>query len=97
MAYWASKFREHVHLGALKPNPTRPQLLLVEIGDISAKRVILKQAPKLHKSPTWSDIYISPNLTPKKRSHNKALRSELKARKDAGEKDIYIRCGKIVS
>ena len=61
------------------------------------KRSILKQATKLRKSSKWSDIYISPDLTPKERSHNKKLRDELKMRKDAGEKDLYIKPGKIVS
>ena len=74
----------------------KPRLLLVELGDVSTKRIILKQATKLRKSSTWSNIYISPDLTPKERSQNKLLRDELKTQRSAGEKDIYIKRGKIV-
>ena len=70
--------------------------MLVEFGDISIKHLILKQATKLRRSSKWSDVYISPDLTPKEHSHNKKLRDELKARKSSGEKDIYIKYGKIV-
>ena len=71
--------------------------MLVEFSDISIKCLILKQATKLRKSSKWSDVYISPDLTPKEHSHNKKLRDELKARKSSGEKDSYIKYGKIVS
>jgi len=69
----------------------------VELGDISTKRQLLRQATNLRKSTVWSNIYISPDLTPKERAHNKKLREELKARKDAGEKNIFIKHGKILS
>ena len=92
-----AKIQRVTRLGAIRPNSSRPRLLLVEMGDISIKRSILKQATKLRKSSKWSDIYISPDLTPKEHSHNKKLRDELKMRKDAGEKDLCIKRGKIVS
>ena len=84
-------------LGAPKSSTSKPRLLLVKFGDISMKRTILKQATKLRKSSTRSNVYISPDLTPKEHSQNKLLRDELKMQKTAGEKDIYIKCGKIVS
>lgn len=56
----------------------------------------MKQATKLRRSFKWSE-YISPDLIPKERSHNKKLRNELKAYKSSGEKDIYMTYGKIVS
>ena len=40
---------------------------------------------------------ISPYLTQKERFQKKFLRDELKARGSAGEKNIYIRWGKIVN
>ena len=52
---------------------------------------------KLHISPTWSNIYISLGLTPKEHQQNQLLRDELKIRRNAGEKDLYIKHGKIVS
>ena len=84
-------------LGAPKSSTSKPQLLLIEFGDVSMKRTILKQATKLRKSSTRSNVYISPDLTPKERSQNKLLRDELKMQKAAREKDIYIKRGKIVS
>ena len=71
--------------------------LYVEMGDISTKRSILKQATKLRKSSKWSNIYISPDLTLKERFLHKKLRDELKTRKNAGEKDLYIKRGKIIT
>ena len=67
-----AKIQQVTHLGAFKSTSTRPQLLLVEFSDISIKRLILKQATKLRKSSKWSDVYISPDLTPKEHFHNKS-------------------------
>ena len=67
------------------------------IGDIATKKNILNQAKKLRVSTTWKKVYISPDLMPKERQQSKKLRDELKRRKDAGEKDLYIKFGKIVS
>ena len=91
------KVRRVTRVGAFKSTSARPRLLLVEFSDISIKRLILRQATKLRRSSKWSDVYISPDLTPKEHSHNKKLRDELKARKNSGEKDIYIKYGKIIS
>jgi len=92
-----SKIQRAVRLGTPHPGSHKPRLLLVELGDISTKRQLLRQATNLRKSTVWSNIYISPDLTPKERAHNKKLREELKARKDAGEKNIFIKHGKIMS
>ena len=86
-----------VRLGSRNPSSSRPRLLLVELGDVSTKRQILRQATSLRKSSTWSNIYISPDLTPKEQAHNKKLREELKSRKDSGEKNIFIKHGRIIS
>ena len=66
-----------VRLGSRNLSSSRPRLLLVELGDVSTKRQILRQPTSLHKSSTWSNIYISPDLTPKEQAHNKKLREEL--------------------
>ena len=88
------KIKRVTRLGS---SPTRPRLLLVELEDISVRRSILRQAVKLRKSCTWSNIYISPDLTPKERQKNRLLRDELKIRRNAGEKNLYIKRGRIVS
>jgi len=84
-------------LSAPSPGLPRPRLLLVELEDISIKRSILKQAVKLCNSSKWSNVYVSPDLTPKERQQNRLLRDKLKSRRNAGEKDLYIKHGKIVS
>ena len=81
-------------LGAPKAN--KPRLLRVEIGDLAAKREILRNATKLRASSKWSNVYVSPDLTLKEREQSKQLREELRARKASGEKDLYIKFGRIV-
>ena len=70
--------------------------MLITLDSLSTKQSILQQATKLRKSSTWNNIFISPDLTPKERELNRKLRQELKARKDADEKDLYIIRGRIV-
>ena len=41
-------------------------------------------------------VYFNHDLTPKEREADRALREELKARREQGEEDIVIRNGKIV-
>ena len=76
--YQKAKIQQVTRSGAFKSTLARPQLLLVEFSNISIKCLILKQATKLCKSSKWSDVYISPDLTPKEHFHNKKLRVELK-------------------
>ena len=71
-------------------------MLLVTLGDALSKRNILKQATKLRNSTSWSNVFISPDLTPKECEVNRRLREELKSRKEVGEKNLMIRRGKIV-
>ena len=42
-------------------------------------------------------MYVSPDLTMKEREINRALHQELKRRKEAGEKDLIIKRGKIIN
>ena len=60
----------------------------------SARGQILKSAKT---SNTYKQVYISPDLTPKEREANKCLHTELHRRKEAGETNLIIRCGEIVS
>jgi len=78
------------------PKVNKPRLLRIEIKDLAAKREILRNATKLRASAKWSNVYVSPDLTPKEREQNKKLCEELRARKAAGEKDLYIKFGRIV-
>ena len=58
---------------------------------------LLKSAPLLRKISKWQSVYVSPDLTLKEREINRALHQELKRRKDAGEKDLIIKRGKIIN
>ena len=51
----------------------------------------------LRKSAKWQSVFISPDLTIKEREINRALHQELKRRKEAGEKDLVIKRGKIIN
>ena len=48
-----------VQLGASNQSTSKACLLLVEFGNVSTKRSILKQAATLRKSSTWSNVYIA--------------------------------------
>jgi len=60
--------------------------LRIEIGELTTK----------HASSKWSDVYIFPDLTSKECKQNKQLHEQLRARKAAGDKDLYIKFGRIV-
>ena len=60
---------------------------------------ILKSASKLGKLPRghkFKEVYLKEDLTRLQQFQQKALRSELKLRKEAGE-DVFLRRGKIVT
>ena len=74
--------------------------LLICLRDKTDKQSLLTDAKKLRSStnPAVKDkVYINRDLTPQERQHQLALRNELKLRRAAGEKDISIRAGKIIS
>jgi len=84
-----------VRLG--KPKNDKPRPLLVTIPDNTIRRQILRNAKNLRNSNTHKRVFISPDLTPQEREANKQLRQELKRRKDAGDTNLIIKNGKIVS
>jgi len=51
----------------------KKRLMLVELKDENVKRDILKKAKILRNSGQWSNVYISPDLTPKERIEGKKL------------------------
>ena len=65
------------------------------LNSVKSKREILGSAKKLRDSETWSDIFITPDMTPKERERNKQLREELKRRRNEGEEGLVIRGGQI--
>ena len=80
-----------------KSSGNKPRLMLVALDKEQHKRTIIKKATKLRESRRWNTIYVSPDLTIKEREINKALRDELKRRKENGEQNLIIKRGRIVS
>ena len=76
-----------IRLGPTSNDKIRP--LKVTFQDINVKRDILGKAKLLARGP-HKNIYISPDLTPQQREIDRKLRVELKARRETGEKEIYI-------
>lgn len=77
--------------------PGRHRLLIVTLDSIEVKQDLLQLAPQLRNSATWGNIYISPDLSRSEREVARKLREELKSRRSAGESDLVIRKGRIVS
>ena len=72
-----------------KRNPNRPRLLLVTLDCERTK--ILSNAWRLKNNTKWENTFIDPDRTLQEREEHKALRNELKSRRDAGEDNLVIR------
>ena len=80
-----------------KAVPNRHRLLIVTLESPDMKHDLLQLAPQLRKSSNWVNIYITPDLTKAEREVARKLRDDLKARRAAGEDNLTIRKGRIVS
>ena len=78
-------------------NRTRP--IKIELEEERDKYKILKKAANIRNTQTakFKKIIISADMTFKQRELDKILREELKVRRNAGESDIKIKDGRIVS
>lgn len=74
------------------------KLVFVKFKQISTKSEVLRQARRLRTvdNPDLKKVYINPDLTPIQQREDRALRVELKSRRQAGEK-VIIRGGRIVT
>lgn len=61
------------------------------------KQETLRMAPQLRNSDKWGGIYITPDLSRAVREAARKLREELASRHRAGEINLAIQKGKIVS
>lgn len=75
----------------------KPRLLILTLEHERIKHDILKLAPQLRSSTKWGMVYLNPDLTWKERQANQQLRTELHRRRAAGETDLVILRGKVVS
>ena len=94
-----SMIENPVRLGQFKiGSNVRPRLVRVSVKTEEMKNKILRKAYKLNQGVTNKNekIFINQDLTPKQREVEKALRDELRERRDNGEEDLVIRNGRIV-
>ena len=75
----------------------KPRLILATLDCPDRRRAILATARMLRHTEEWSNIYISPDVTPAERQKDKKLRDELKVRRDAGEPNLIIRGDMLVT
>ena len=80
-----------------KAMQAKPRLLIVTLDTPGAKGDLLRMAPQLRNSDKWGNIYITPDLTKAERDAARKVREELAARRAAGETNLTIRRGRVVS
>lgn len=73
----------------------RPKLLRLKCQSLDVKFDLLKRSKNLRKSAQFSNVYINPDLTKLQRQADKALRAELKQRRNNGEK-VVIHRGRVI-
>ena len=76
-------------------NPSRPRLLRFKCDTIDSKISLLRASRNLRYSSHFRGVYINSDLTKMQRETDKALRTEMRRRREAGE-SVLIRRGRIV-
>ena len=78
-----------------------PRILKIVMPSSGLQRQVLSSLKskrnELRKSARFQRCFIRPSLTPEQREMDKAAHTELKRRKDAGEKKLFIRNFKVYS
>lgn len=74
----------------------KPRLLRMKCCSRESRMTLLRKAKELRKSDKFRGIFLSPDLTHIQRRNNRALRAELKERRERGER-VKIAHNKIVS
>lgn len=72
-------------------------LVKVKLKSKQAKRTALINAKRLHNDEVYNEVYLKPDLTYEQRKKEAELRRELRQRTSAGEKNLRIVRGKIVT
>ena len=78
-----------------KQRPDGNRILKIVCKDPVIKRTLLTKAKLLRTNPSFQNVYINPDQTPRQQELSKDLRMELRMRRDMGE-DVVIRRGKVV-
>lgn len=82
-----------------QPRESGARLLKVTVSNLQSKRQLLSKAKNLRqaKSDQLCKVYITPDLSPQERLYQKNLRAELHRRRTAGEQNLVIRRGQIIT
>jgi hypothetical protein len=78
-----------------RPGDSKPRLLKVAFSSLEDRNELLRNGKTLRNSSSHKKVFINPDLTTLQRSNNKALRAELRRRREAGER-VKIRGERIV-
>ena len=78
-----------------KQRPDGNRILKIVCKDPVIKMTLLTKAKLLRTNPSFQNVYINPDQTPRQQELSKDLRMELRMRRDMGE-DVVIRRGKVV-
>ena len=80
-------------------NELGEHLLKVEVKNLNAKKQILSREKLLRKAKNekFRKVYITPDLSYQERLHQKSPRSELHRHRNAGETNLIIRKGQIIT
>ena len=91
------------HIVRLGAPPTgsdyRMRPVKLEFASVDARNKVLRNSKNLRREvdPAWKRVFLHPDLTPREREHRKELVKELQERKSAGESNLIIVSGKIVT
>jgi len=82
-----------------RPNESGERLLKVEVKNLNSKKQILSKAKFLRKAKNerLRKVYITPDLSYQERLQQKVLRTELHRRRNAGEMNLLIHKGQIIT
>lgn len=78
-------------VGRITPGRSGKRPLLITFSSASQKWKVLKRASRLRRIPTYSSVFINPDLTPLQQAQRKILLTELRARRDSGEDVVLFR------
>ena len=74
---------------------SKPRLLRFKCSDSDDRSTLLRKSKELKNCIEYRETYINPDQTKMQREHGKAMRAELKSRREKGE-DVVIKYGKII-
>lgn len=87
------QIRDVTRIGSL--GQRRPRLVRFKCSTVDTKVSLLRASRNLKKHVEYENVYVNPDLTKLQREKDRVLRSQLRERRQAGEK-VVIRSGRIV-